>query len=155
MIRSLLDLFGLVKGYQTLEDCLVLEELEDPVRAYHHDTILLSQVKLYLSTLLHFISGIGLTPTEAPTRSPKLRVIANPGTLSPCTHTRRGPIGSPNSSLKASILPLIFFILYASFSRLGLWSVESGTASQLPDLQRPKMARLSPTFAQIRRLWLK
>ena len=91
---------------------------------------------------------MGLTPTDAPTKSPKLRVIARPGTLSPWTHTRKGPIGSPNSSLKASTLPFIFLILSASFSRSGLWSVERGKASQAPALNLPRMALLSPTLAQ-------
>lgn len=44
---------------------------------------------------------MGLTPTLAPTKSPKLRVIARPGTLSPFIHTLKGPIDSPYSSLNA------------------------------------------------------
>lgn len=42
------------------------------------------------------ISGYQQTPTLAATKSPKLRVIANPGPFASFSHTRSGPTLLPN-----------------------------------------------------------
>lgn len=148
VIWCLLDLLTLVERHQCLHNLFILQKLKDTVWANHDHAVLIAEAEFCIEGQLHLISGMGLTPTDAPTKSPKLRVIARPGTLSFCTQTLRGPIGSPYSSLKASTLPFILRMRSASFSRVGLWSVDSGMASHLLFLKRPRMALLSPTFAQ-------
>lgn len=82
MVRCLLDLLRLIEGNQRPYDILVLQKFEDSIRSNYNYAILLRQCKLYIAIGIPLISGMGLTPTEAPTRSPKERVIASPGTLS-------------------------------------------------------------------------
>jgi hypothetical protein len=148
VVRSLLDLLPLVERSHSVNQLLVREELKYTVRSDQDYFVLLAQGEFCFGKEIHMISGRGLTPTEAATRSPKLRVIASPGTLSFCTQTLKGPIGSPYSSIKGYIRPFIFLIRSAYFYTEGLWSFERGIASHLLALYLPKTALLSPTLAQ-------
>lgn len=50
--------------------------------------------------------GSSITPTDAATRSPKLRVMHRPGTLTSRSHTRGGPSGS-SPHMKLAMRPCV------------------------------------------------
>ena len=90
-----------------------------------------------------------MTPTSWATSSPKLLLIANPGTSSSSTQTRSGPIGLLFSSLYGCILPPFDNILFISSSSFGLWSLLKFSLIHIPFLYLPNTALESPVFAHI------
>lgn len=94
-VAGLLNFVRLVVRGQLVYHVLVLEELPHTVRGNHDNFVILGQCMLYLKPLLPIISGSQLTPTDAATRSPKLRVIARPGPLESFNQTLKGPTGLP------------------------------------------------------------
>lgn len=65
----------------------------------------------YYERLCYDISGSHITPTDEPTKSPKLLLIAKPGYIYSLTHTLAGPIKLFDESLNASTLPPLDKIL--------------------------------------------
>lgn len=95
-----------------------------------------------------------MTPRDSAKVSPRDLLIARPGESSFFSQTRMGPTDPPLESLNESILPFILNILSHSPAKLGLWSLDKASTSQVPYF--PFYARLykihleSPTFDTMR-----